>query len=406
MLFKKKKIQQLYYFVSIGSGLNQIPLITEAKKLGFNVIGVDASASAAGFYLCDLKIQESIENYDSIYKKLLELLVDGEIYGILSKSYGPAIITTSYLTEKFKIPFIPFPVSASFVDKRKMKSVFSEHGIPTPDIIPLSSRTKCDRIPPDAYPIIIKPCIGHAKINVRMAANVDELRKLLNPKEHIDRDYIMEKFIMGDEIIAAGIIHDKKYYLVELTDKKTSFPPYFIDMLHIAPSKYSHLSGRVETIGQMVADAFGIEKSALIMELVVDDNEELFLIEAVPEFGGEFLPDVLIPASTNYNIIAEAIKSMTKRGFKPPQPRKNRSAVAVRYITGHKGVLASCNPEGPNNVQGTVFSRIFKEIGSPINDPVTNHDRIGVVVVSAATPDEALSLSEEAAANFNIRIKQ
>ena len=60
MLFKKKKIQPLYYFVSIGSGLNQIPLITEAKKLGFHVIGVDASASAAGFYLCDLKIQESI----------------------------------------------------------------------------------------------------------------------------------------------------------------------------------------------------------------------------------------------------------------------------------------------------------------------------------------------------------
>jgi biotin carboxylase len=405
MLFKKKKIQQLYYFVSIGSGLNQIPLIKEAKKLGFHVIGVDASVSAAGFYLCDLKIQESIENYDIIYKKLLELLVDGEIYGILSKSYGQAIITTSYLTEKFKIPFLPFSVSGSFVDKRKMKSVFSEHGIPAPALIPLSSRSKYDKIPADAYPIIIKPSVGHAKINVRMAESAEELKKHLSPKERIDGDFILEKFILGDEIIAAGIIHDKKYFLVELTDKKTSFPPYFIDMLHIAPSKYSHLSARVERIGQMVADAFGIEKSALIMEFVVDKNEELFLIEAVPEFGGEFLPDVLIPASTNYNIIAEAIKSMTKRGFKPPLPRKNKNAVAVRYITGHKGVLASCNPEGPHNVQGTVFSRIFKEIGSPINDPVTNLDRLGVVVVSAATPEEALSLSEEAASNFNIRIK-
>jgi biotin carboxylase len=405
MLFKKKKIQPLYYFVSIGSGLNQIPLITEAKKLGFHVIGVDASASAAGFYLCDLKIQESIENYDIIYKKLLELLVDGEIYGIMSKSYGQAIITTSYLTEKFKIPFLPFSVSGSFVDKRKMKSIFTEHGIPTPDIIPLTGKAKFERIPAGAYPIIIKPNIGHAKINVRMAGNADELKKYLNPKERIDRDFLLEKFVIGDEIIAVGIIHDKKYYLVEITDKKTSFPPYFIDMLHIAPSKYAHLSGKIENIGQMVAGAFGIEKSALIMEFVVDKNDELFLIEAVPEFGGEFLPDVLIPASTNYNIIAEAIKSMTKRDFKPPQPRKNKNAVAVRYITGHTGVLASCNPEGPHNVRGTVFSRIFKEIGSPINDPVTNLDRIGVVVVSAATSDEALSLSEEATSNFNIRIK-
>jgi biotin carboxylase len=405
MLFRKKKIQQLYYFVSIGSGLNQIPLITEAKKLGFHVIGVDTSASAAGFYQCDLKIQESIENYDIIYKKLLELLVDGEIYGIMSKSYGPAIITTSYLTEKFKIPFLPFSVSDCFIDKRKMKSIFAKHNIPTPSIIPLHSKTKLEKIPASTYPIIIKPNIGHAKINVRMAGNVDELKKYLNPKEQIDEDYILEKFVMGDEIIAAGIIHDKKYFLVETTDKKTSFPPYFIDMLHIAPSKYVHLSGKIENIGQMVADAFGIEKSALIMEFVVSKDEDLFLIEAVPEFGGEFLPDVLIPVSTNYNIIGEAIKSMTKRGFKPPLPRKNKNAVVVRYITGQKGILASCNPEGPHNVKGTVFSRIFKEIGSPINDPVTNLDRIGVVIVSAATVDEALSLSEEAATNFNIRIK-
>src|SRR4030042_6417649 len=201
MLFKKKKIQQLYYFVSIGSGLNQIPLIQEAKKQGCHVIGVESSASAAGFYLCDLKIQESIENYNIIYKKLLELLVDGEIYGILSKSYGQAIITTSYLTEKFKIPFLPFAVSGSFVDKRKMKSIFAKHEIPTPDMISLTSRTKFEKIPADAYPIIIKPNIGHAKINVRMAGSADELNKVINRRERIDGDYILEKFVTGDEII-------------------------------------------------------------------------------------------------------------------------------------------------------------------------------------------------------------
>ena len=124
MFFRKKKTQQVHYFVSIGAGLNQIPLIKEAKKLGLHVIGVDANASAPGFYHCDLKIQESIENYDVIYKKLLELLVDGEIHGIMTKSYGTAIMTTSYLAEKFNIPFIPHSNSVSFINKRKMKSIF------------------------------------------------------------------------------------------------------------------------------------------------------------------------------------------------------------------------------------------------------------------------------------------
>jgi biotin carboxylase len=405
MLLRKRKSSQLAYFVSIGSGLNQIPLINEAKKLGFHVIGVDASTSAAGFFLCDLKIQESIENHDAIYKKLLELLVDGDIHGIMTKSYGTAIVTASYLNEIFKIPFLPSATSGDFIDKRKMKSTFINNNILTPYIIPVSHRMKIEKIPASSFPVIVKPVVGHAKIDVRMAANVSDLKKHGITNDMFTDSYTMEKFVEGNEIIAAGIIHDKRYYLVEMTDKKTLPPPSFIDIMHIAPSRYLHLWKNIEVIGQAVSDAFSITASPLIMEFVINKDEEPFLIEAVPEFGGEFLPDVLVPASAGYNIIAESIKSMTKRGFKPPQPRKNRNSVVVRYITGRKGILASCNPEGPSNIKGTIFSRIFKEIGSPISEPVTNHDRIGVVVVTAETPGEAITLAEHAASNFNIRIK-
>ena len=405
MLLKKKKTQQLNFFVSIGAGLNQIPLIIEAKKLKFHVIGVDNNTAAPGFYSCDLKIQESIENHDTLYKKLRELLIDGDIIGIMTKSYGAAIITTSYLTEKFNIPYLPFPVSQLFINKKKMKSIFMEHGIKTPHLYPLTLKTKLGRIPAGQYPIIIKPNSGHAKFNVRLVNNLSELQNFLSLQSDPE-NYILEKFIKGDEIITAGIIHNKKYHLVEITDKKTKFPPYFTDWMHISPSKYAHLASNFEVIGQKIANTFSISNSPLIMEFVITKDEEPFLIEAVPEFGGEFIPDILIPASTGYNILNEAIKSMTNKNFKPPvAARKNNNAVVVRYITGQKGVLASCNPDGPRKVKGTIFSRIFKEIGSSISDPVTNLDRLGVVIVTAQTADEALALAEKAANSFNIRIK-
>jgi hypothetical protein len=175
MLLKKKKTQQLNFFVSIGSGLNQIPLILEAKKLKFHVIGVDNNTAAPGFYSCDLKIQESIENRDALYKKLRELLVDGDIVGIMTKSYGPAIVTTSYLTEKFNIPFLPYSVSRHFINKKKMKSVFIEHGINTPPLHPFPVKTKLERIPKEQYPIIVKPNSGHAKFNVRLVNNLTDI---------------------------------------------------------------------------------------------------------------------------------------------------------------------------------------------------------------------------------------
>ena len=405
MFFRRKKTQQVNYFVSIGAGLNQIPLITEAKKLGLNVIGVDANASAPGFYHCDLKIQESIENFDVIYKKLLELLVDGEIHGIMTKSYGTAIMTTSYLAEKFNIPFLPYGNSVGFINKRKMKSIFADHDILTPHLIPLTSRTKPEKIPASTYPIVVKPNIGHAKVDVRLASNAAELQQFCSMHDRFVDEFILEKFVKGDEIITAGIVHDGRYYLVEMTDKKTSYPPYFIDLMHVSPSKYAHLSRRIESIGQTVAESYNIRRSPLIMEFVINEDGEPFLIEAVPEFGGEFLPDVLIPASAQYNIIQEAIKSATSRSFRPPQAKKSKNAVIVRYITGQKGVLASCNPDGPGQIKGTIFSRVLKDIGSPINDPVSNHDRVAVVAVTAPTVSEAIALSDQAAENFNMRIK-
>ena len=117
MVWTNKNKGNSRFFVSIGAGLNQLPLIIEAKKNKINVIGVDKNATAPGFVHCDLKIQESIDDYQEIYTKLQELLVDGDIIGILTKSYGNAIVTTSYLAEKFKIPFIPFSTSKLFLDK-------------------------------------------------------------------------------------------------------------------------------------------------------------------------------------------------------------------------------------------------------------------------------------------------
>ena len=46
------------------------------------------------------------------------------------------------------------------------------------------------------------------------------------------------------------------------------------------------------------------------MELIVAENKEIFIIEAGPEFGGEFLSDILIPERTGYNIIRESIKAV------------------------------------------------------------------------------------------------
>lgn len=402
--FRKKKSTD--FFVSIGAGINQIPLIVEAKKANFQVIGVDINASAPGFYHCDLKVQESIEDYENIYIKLRELLVDGKISAVMTKSYGNAIITTSFLCEKFGLPFIPFEESKKFLNKRVTKKIYTDLHIPVPGLLPITPKTKIQALRESVFPLIAKPQTGHAKIDVKLLKSRDELSEFIS--QHHGEDFIYEKFIEGHEIICAGQIHQRKYYNIMISDKRTSPQPYFADIMHSTPSVYSHLTESVTETGQKIAEAFNIQTSPMIMEFVIDKNDKPYLLESVPEFGGEFIPDVMIPAATGYNHLRNAINAATGIDFRIPGKNKKmiNIPVVVKYITGENGVLASCNTDTVKKMDGIVFSRIFKDIGSKISPPASNHDRIGVIVARGKTVEDAIETAGFAESKMNIRIRK
>jgi len=402
MFWNKKKAQKLY-FVSIGAGINQIPLIKEAKRCGFQVIGIDMNPAAPGFYYCDLKIQESVEDYESIFVKLSEMLVDGKISAIMTKSFGPAMITTAFLCEKFGFPFLPFAESLKFQDKRILKKFFIKSDITVPSTINITSKTNISGLKENIFPVIVKPTFGHAKTGINIINNHVELKKFVS--SHNPEKYIFEHFISGDEIICAGIVHEKKYYHILMSDKKTSPQPYFSDILHTTPSKYHHLVSKTIEVGEKIAEAFKIDTSPMIMEFKIDSNENLYLLEAVPEFGGEFIPDVMVYAATSYNHIENTIRAASNLNFRLPLKVSVNNAVAVKYISGTDGILTSCSIDSVNKSDDIIFSRIFKHIGEKVSALKTNHDRIGVIIATGKTVEQACERAVRAEEDMNIKIK-
>jgi biotin carboxylase len=397
-----KSKHKLQLFISIGAGLNQIPLIEEAKRIGFQVIGVDKNSNAEGFVRCDIAIKESIEDYRAVYRRLRELHINGDIRGVLSRSYGPAIKTACFIANKLKIPMIPFKRIDDFIYKDRMKKVLQNIRIDSPDYHRID-KTNLNRISEAFYPFVIKPLMGHAKRDVKLISNKADLKSFLSLYEG---NYLIEKYIEGDEIIALGITHQRKYHLIAITDKIKISPPYFVDIMHIFPSKYFHLMDKIIDWGQRVTDGFGIITSPLVMEIIVDRKEKMHLIEAVPEFGGEYLPDILIPTATGYNFFREAINAASNSAFTSPPKNNIKNAVVVKFITGECGTLASFNPTNHDETEEIIFSRIFKNIGSEIKRAVTNHDRIGAVISRSEKREDAIIAAERGVESLNVRIIQ
>ena len=400
MFFKKSTELLGKAFVSIGAGTNQIPLIAEAKSKGLRVIGVDMDSMAPGSKLCDLRIQESIHDYDRIYTLLNEALFDSIISGIMTRSYGEAVTTTAFLCEKFGLPFLPFSVCENFTDKLCMKNTIISHNINTPELIP---GAKLSKLKDKSFPIIKKPVDGYAKKGIKLINNSHELKEEIQPANS-KKTFIFEKYIEGDEIIVIGIVHQGHYYLVDITDKTKSVDPPFIDISHTSPSKYAHLDEQITQIGQSVAGAFSIANSPLLMEFIVGKDEALYLIEALPEFGGESLADIVIPKATGYNFIREAINSHTGSEFHPPVFKKKRRAVAVQYITAPEGKLESFDSKAPLKMKGVFHFSLFKKIGYRINKLSNNLDRIGVVIAEDDTVEKALKAAAAGAHAAKIQV--
>ncbi|MFW5808651.1 MAG: ATP-grasp domain-containing protein [Spirochaetota bacterium] len=390
MLFFKKRHQPFNLFVSVAAGNNQIPLIHAARALGFSIIAVDQNTAAPGFPLSDIRIQESIDNTSEIYKKLRELLIDGNITAVLSRSFGKAIRATAELCELLDIDYIPVASVDEIINKKKMKSRFMKAGIPSARFSPLSTRRK----KPYEYPVIIKPSDGHAKSGVRLIFGKEELDrylKMFQPRYH---SFIIEEYIEGDEIIVFGIVQNGTFHLVEITDKVTTEPPFFADIIHSAPSHYSDSHQTVTQIGQSIAEAFSIRCSPLVIEMKVR-NGEFFVIETVAEFGGESIPEHLIPRTQNINIFEQALCAMTKRPLSIQPYRKSRNHVVIKYIAGKKGALKSFTPIKPRDHDIITFA-ILKEIGSITSVPNSNHDRIGYVVATGRSREAAIEKCDNA----------
>jgi biotin carboxylase len=397
MLFFKKKFQPFNLFVSIAAGNNQLPLIKAAKKLGFSIISIDRNADAPGFPLSDIRIQESIESREEIYTKLCELLIDGNINGILSRSYGEAIETAAYLNEKLKIPYLPLESVQNLNNKKKMKTILKQNDISTAGFTQYSTRRK----KPYDYPVIIKPISGHAKNGVRLISDKSSLDKYLKVFSTQFKSFLIEEFIEGDEIIAFGIVKSGKFSLIEITDKITTEKPHFADILHASPSMYWEDYETITNEAQKIVDAFSIISSPLVVEFKIKDGE-YYVIEAVPEFGGEFIPEFLIPSTQSINIFEQAILAISGRPLTFGQFKKARNHTVIKYITGKKGSLKSFK-ELKLTKHDLIAHKMFKKSGDVTSPATSNHDRLGFVVATARSREAAIAKCDAAIEELQIQ---
>lgn len=365
------------FYLSLGAGENQLPLIRAARKMGLKVLGVDRNISAPGLKECDLKIQESILNYRKIYYKILNIIEPHLIKGGYAASYGDALQSFAFLSERLNLMGLSRTIMESAQDKLSVRNrlqTLEHRNFAQPQFLEISQSMHRDTISQLGFPLIAKTRRGASKKHVYRLDTWSDVKQFLSRK-HLEaigargHDFMLEQFIDGDEIIVTGLAQNFHFNLLTIHDRIAADKPPYIDLEHRFPSRYAHLAQAVLEIHDEACMKLQLADTPIVSEWkVVADR--LYLVELSAQIPGEFVADFLIPQGIGYDFFKNLVR-LTLGEKIEPLPHKKLRPVTIRYWPENPGW-----GDWQEATKGAAFARVLNtQVPKVIS---SNLDRYGV----------------------------
>jgi len=381
------------YFLCLGAGTNQLPLIRAAREMGHRVIAVDRDTLAPGFAHADLRIQCSILKPGKIRRTLLENMIDGRISGVTCRSPGGANLSAALISRHFGTPALSMRALRFFRNKRAMKESLRELGILMPKSHAWNSIREKWNLLDAPLPLIARPARSHGKLGIQLLKTREDLRRFLRRNPTDTGSFLVEEFIAGDEVTVLGLVYEGRYRPVCISDKIVSrTPPLFAEIAHRHPSKISRpVELEINQAMQRIVSAAGLESGPVVAEFIVNNRNEPHLVECVPEAGGEHIADVIAPAGSGLDYFQEMVR-LSSRDLLHIEPEvcpdRTGKAVYIRYILQREGRFRNLAfPERLRRHPGLVFARALKESGERTSLEKGNLDRIAVFALEGPLHD-------------------
>lgn len=377
------------YFISIGAGTNQLPFILKLKELGFRVIAIDQNPKAVGFLYADIRIIQSVLDYRKIYSCLLKLFLEEPIVGIGVRSYGKAVLTASYLAEKLELVGTKLEVLKKFYNKKTMKAYLGENGILVPRAFSWRGfRSMSKFLQTLTFPCILKPVDTEAKIGIELFTKPEELQERLSKIKMQYNSFLLEEFVDGFEVTVLGFVENKKFQLVSVSDKVTTSYPPFLELSHQLPTSQIKSLGELRLICQQIVSLTDLDNSPLVAEFKITSRGEIYLIEVMPEVGGEYLADYLIKEYYSYDYFKNYIQLLLGNPISPVETnarRKSEILSQICFIAPPKGESKFISIHSSDGFEGNIFlNQSLKKIGEILNTKNGNSCRVQVIGVSTS----------------------
>lgn len=378
-----------------GGGILQLSLIRKIKKAGFRSIVIDFDNNAPGKFIADVfKVVRKDE-----FKEAKRIAIDFDIKGIITTATDKPLVVMAKLASELKLPFLSEKAALIGTDKFLMKQLLMINNLPCAKYVYCNSQSfdlNESQIPFD-FPAIIKPIDNSGSRGVFYCENFNTLRHYYSASMEFSKKkgLLVEEFLDGEEISVEGYVQDRKFYLVQLTDKLVSDLPYRVETGHIQPASLGLVQKEyINNLLKKVVEICEFNNCGIHAEIKIT-SKGIKIIEVSPRLGGDFITSVLTENSTDCDIESELIKICL--GLNPQKQIKNSGNYClVKFLQPPHGVVTECakwtNIEMPKSV---IDYQINISAGDFIKIPENSLERVGHLILKGKEKQSLLNQSDE-----------
>lgn len=281
-----------------------------------------------------------------------ELARRERVDAVMTMGTDQPVYTAACISHALSLPAFLSPGQALAVtNKRVMKQILAEHGIPTAPWRLVDAHTTAADLSDLMPPLVIKPLDSQGQRGIFKCSQAEELLSCLPEALSFSRcsEALAEQFYPSDEITVSGWVHAGHLTILTVSDRLLYPDPVHIGICigHRFPSVHMDRFAEIDALSQAVAHAFGLKEGPFYLQLLIG-AEGIRVNELACRIGGAF-EDVVIPYLTGFDILGAAMDLAFGRSVEPNLPagfRADRSGrcAAVQLVFCRPGTVAFCTP--------------------------------------------------------------
>ena len=362
--------------IVLNGSLSEIPLIEEAKKLGYYVITSGNAPQLIGHQYADEYIPADYSNREQI----LKIVRENDINGIISCANDFGAITASYVAEKMGWRgHDTYENTVLLHQKDRFKKLFAENGIPSPLSIAFTDQKEAEKYIEGAeYPIIIKAVDLTGGKGIRRADNRQEAIEAIEYafKASREKHIVIEPFIEGHQESMVGFLVEKKVISCMSCNCYSPINPYLIQT-EVMPGDYHEVvKDELCSIMEKLAEILDLADGIMTLQYIVK-NGRPYVIELMRRcLGNQFLtPVTTVSGFPWHEALVKAELGMDCSSIK--------AGKAEAVFAGHHGIMAQKNGTLKKvTIPDEIKKHVYKQVELiPVGGKIENYlnERVGYI---------------------------